>query len=96
MLLDGDDRARPRSPSTLYTYYAAARPFLHHWATEHDHLAERDMLAERTFASVAAAREQGRVGPAPDTHRRYLPIPPWVSEAVGIVIERRPPDCHGP
>lgn len=40
VLLEGDARARPRSPSTIHVYFGAVRPFLEHWATAHDHLRE--------------------------------------------------------
>jgi integrase len=40
VLLDGDARARPRSPSTIYVYVGSARPFLKDWATRYDHLRE--------------------------------------------------------
>jgi integrase len=48
VLLDGDTRARPRSPSTLYVYFAAVRPILTQWAVTRGH------LREITPADVAA------------------------------------------
>jgi hypothetical protein len=48
VLLDGDTRARPRSPSTLYVYFAAVRPILTQWAVARGH------LREITPADVAA------------------------------------------
>jgi hypothetical protein len=40
VLLDGDRRARPRSPDSLYVYFKFVRPIIEHWATEHGHLRE--------------------------------------------------------
>ncbi|TMR88906.1 hypothetical protein [Nonomuraea basaltis] len=40
VLLDGDARTRPRSPSTLYVYFGALRPHLEHWAITRHHLRE--------------------------------------------------------
>lgn len=40
VLLDGDTRARPRSPSTIYVYCGSVRPFLERWAVEYNHLRE--------------------------------------------------------
>lgn len=51
LLLDGDDRHRPRSPTSLYVYFGAVRPFLQQWAATHGH------LREITAADVSAALE---------------------------------------
>jgi integrase len=40
VLLDGDARSRPRSPSSLYVYYGAVTPLLQSWSASHDHLRE--------------------------------------------------------
>jgi len=40
VLLDGDERARPRSHSCLYVYFGSVRPFLENWATTCGHLRE--------------------------------------------------------
>lgn len=40
MLLDGDARAKPRSPQTIYRYFGAARPILKDPAGQPDHLRE--------------------------------------------------------
>jgi hypothetical protein len=40
VLLDGDARARPRSPATLYAYFGDVRPILRQWATHYGHLRE--------------------------------------------------------
>jgi len=40
VLLDGDNRARPRSPQTLYRYFGSIRPLIKGWAAKHDHLRE--------------------------------------------------------
>jgi hypothetical protein len=49
VLLGGDARTRPRSQPTLYRYFARVRPFLKHWAAEHEH------LREVTTGDIAAA-----------------------------------------
>ncbi|MFE3173129.1 hypothetical protein ACFXPA_48670 [Amycolatopsis sp. NPDC059090] len=49
VLLDGDDRTRPRSHSCLYAYFGAVQPFLATWADT------RGQLREITSADVAAA-----------------------------------------
>lgn len=51
VLLEGDKRAQPRSPATLYVYFGALKPFLAQWATQHSH------LREITSADVTAALE---------------------------------------
>ncbi len=51
MLLDGDRRARPRSPDSLYAYFKFARPVIEQWAADHGH------LREITTADVTAASE---------------------------------------
>lgn len=48
VLLDGDRRARPRSPNSLYAYFKFVRPVIEDWATDHGH------LREITAADVAA------------------------------------------
>jgi hypothetical protein len=40
VLLDGGPRAKPRSPATIYSYSAAARPVLQEWGRTYDHLRE--------------------------------------------------------
>jgi site-specific recombinase XerD len=47
-LLDGDPRARPRSPSSLCVYFSFVRPAIQRWAVNRDH------LREITRADVAA------------------------------------------
>lgn len=49
VLLHGDARSRPRSPSSLYVYFGAIRPFIECWAREHGH------MREITAADVHAA-----------------------------------------
>jgi hypothetical protein len=39
-LLDGDRRARPRSPSSLYVYFSFLRPAISQWAVDRGHLRE--------------------------------------------------------
>jgi site-specific recombinase XerD len=51
VLLDGDRRAQPRSPNSLYAYFKFVRPVIEHWAAEHGH------LREITTADIAAALE---------------------------------------
>ena len=40
VLLDGDARARPRSPASIYVYFAAVRPLVEQWAADRGHLRE--------------------------------------------------------
>jgi site-specific recombinase XerD len=40
MLLDGDARARPRSPASLYIYFAAVQPLIGRWSADRGHLRE--------------------------------------------------------
>jgi integrase len=40
VLLDGDARARPRSPASIYVYFAAVQPLIGHWAADRGHLRE--------------------------------------------------------
>jgi hypothetical protein len=40
VLLEGDERARPRSQSTLYAYFGRVRPHLVAWSATRDHLRE--------------------------------------------------------
>ena len=40
VLLDGDRRARPRSPNSLYAYFKFVRPVIEGWATDYGHLRE--------------------------------------------------------
>lgn len=47
-LLDGERRARPRSPSSLYVYFSVVRPAIERWAANRGH------LREITPADVAA------------------------------------------
>lgn len=47
-LLDGDRRARPRSPSSLYVYFSFVRPAISQWTANRGH------LREITRADVAA------------------------------------------
>ncbi len=54
VLLEGDKRARPRSPATLYVYFGALKPFLAQWATHRSH------LREITSADVTAVLEPVR------------------------------------
>jgi integrase len=39
-LLDGDRRARPRSPNSLYVYFSFVRPAIEQWAVDRGHLRE--------------------------------------------------------
>jgi integrase len=54
VLLDGDKRAQPRSPSTLYVYFGTLKPFLLQWATHRGH------LREITSADITAALDPVR------------------------------------
>lgn len=54
LLLEGDQRARPRSHSTLYAYFGRVRPHLVTWA------ATRDQLREITENDVRAVLDQLR------------------------------------
>jgi hypothetical protein len=40
VLLDGDVRARPRAPSSIYVYFGSVRPLLQTWAPTRAHLRE--------------------------------------------------------
>jgi len=40
VLLDGDARARPRSPASIYVYFAAVQPLIEQWSADRDHLRE--------------------------------------------------------
>lgn len=51
VLLDGDRRARPRSPHSLYAYYKFVRPVIETWVADHAH------LREVTATDVTAALE---------------------------------------
>lgn len=51
VLLDGDRRARPRSPDSLYAYYKFVRPVIETWVADHAH------LREVTATDVTAALE---------------------------------------
>jgi hypothetical protein len=51
VLLDGDSRARPRSPNSLYVYFKFVRPIIESWSADHGH------LREITTADVTAALE---------------------------------------
>ena len=57
VLLDGDTRARPRSPQTLYRYFGAVRPILK------DLAAQRAHLREVTAADIYAALDEMRGKP---------------------------------
>jgi integrase len=57
VLLDGDERTRPRAHSSVYVYYGALRPLLRGWAANRDH------LREITTADVRAALEPLRGWP---------------------------------
>ena len=35
MLLDGDSRALPRSPDSLYAYFKFVRPIIERWSADH-------------------------------------------------------------
>jgi hypothetical protein len=62
MLLDGDDRARPRSAATVRVHFGSLRPFVERWA------ATRGQLREITSGDVDAVLEPLR------GHRRYNAI----------------------
>ena len=49
MLLDGGNRARPRSHGSIYVYFSAVQPLIQHWLADHGH------LREVTRADVQAA-----------------------------------------
>ncbi len=40
LLLDGDARARPRSPASIYVYFGTVRPFIERWPAVRGHLRE--------------------------------------------------------
>jgi hypothetical protein len=40
VLLDGGARARPRSPASIYVYFAAVQPLIEQWSADRDHLRE--------------------------------------------------------
>jgi len=40
VLLDGYARAWPRSPASIYVYFAAVRPLIEQWAANRGHLRE--------------------------------------------------------
>ena len=40
VLLDGDARARPRSPASIYVYFAAVQPLIEQWSADRGHLRE--------------------------------------------------------
>jgi hypothetical protein len=40
VLLDGDARARPRSPASIYVYFAAVQPLIGRWSADRGHLRE--------------------------------------------------------
>jgi hypothetical protein len=52
VLLEGDSRARPRSPATVYRYLNAVAPILAQWASTHDHL--REVTAAEVNAALDA------------------------------------------
>lgn len=58
VLLDGDARARPRSPQTLCRYYGAARPILKDLAAQHDHL--REITAGDVYTALDHLRGKPR------------------------------------
>lgn len=49
VLLDGDARARPRSPASIYVYSAAVQPLIEQWSADRGH------LREVTAADIKAA-----------------------------------------
>ena len=51
VLLDGDSRARPRSPDSLYAYFSFVRPILERLSADHSH------LREITVTDITAAIE---------------------------------------
>ncbi|HUE33628.1 MAG TPA: integrase [Mycobacterium sp.] len=58
VLLNGNTRARPRSPQTLYRYFGAARPILKHLAEQRDHL--REVTATDIYAALDQLRGKPR------------------------------------
>ena len=62
MLLDGDARTRPRSPTTLRVHFGIVRPFIEDWSATRGH------LREITSGDVDAVLEPLR------GHRRYNAI----------------------
>ncbi len=58
VLLDGDTRAKPRSPQTLYRYFGAARPILTVLAAQHEHL--REVTASDIYAALDELRGKPR------------------------------------
>lgn len=58
VLLDGDTRARPRTPPTVYRYFGAARPILKDLATQRDHL--REITATDIYTALEHLRGKPR------------------------------------
>ncbi|MBY8864099.1 hypothetical protein K7711_47115, partial [Nocardia sp. CA2R105] len=70
VMLDGDTRARPRTPSTLRAYFSSARPFLEHWATRYDHLRESHPPRHRRGIGTTTRLETSQ-----RHHRASLAVP---------------------
>ncbi|EHR59192.1 site-specific integrase [Saccharomonospora cyanea] len=59
-LLDGEERARPRSPQTLYAYFGRVRPHLLTWSQTRAHL--REVTHDDVAAVLDSLRGHQRVG----------------------------------
>ncbi|MGW4720646.1 integrase [Nocardia sp. NPDC004260] len=54
VLLDGDNRAKPRSQATLYAYFGQVRPLLTQWMSQYGHL--REVTKTDIYAALAPLR----------------------------------------
>lgn len=54
VLLEGDARATPRTPATLYAYFGSIRPILTQWAAQYDHL--REVTTSAVYAALDPLR----------------------------------------
>jgi integrase len=54
VLLDGDNRAKPRSEATLYAYFGQVRPLLTQWMNQYSHL--REVTKSDVYAVLAPLR----------------------------------------
>ena len=89
VLLEGDARARPRSPSTIHVYFGAVRPFLEHWATAHDHL--REVTTSDIYAALKPLSAWRRKN-AVTALRSLLPASSdsvWKSAPSGFIVVMR-------
>jgi integrase len=58
VLLDGDARIRPRSPTTVRVHFGIVRPFIEHWAATRGHL--REITSGDVDTVLAPLRGHGR------------------------------------